>query len=733
MAAIGMPLAFLLVVELGLRVAGYGYPTSFFRPLKIGGQDYLVENDKFGWRFFPPSVARAPAPVRMPARKAPGTFRVFVLGESAALGDPRPAYGFSRYLEVLLNERFRTGRIEVVNLGVTAINAHAIREIARECAGLAGDAWVVYMGNNEYYGPFGAGTVFGPQAPSLAPVRARLALQSTRLGQLLAAGAAKWRGTPTTLTNWTGLRMFEGQEIPPDDPRRAVVHQNFARNAEAIVRAGVNAGARVILSSVAVNLRDCAPFASRHAGTVTESARTEWERLYQTAVQTLEGGDPQTALTNLALAVSRSPEYAEAQFRLAELELAGGQGQSAGKRFALARDCDAMPFRADSAINRVLRELAERWAGRGVEWLDAAAELGQGQAGGVPGAESFFEHVHFTFNGNYRLARRVAEVLKPTVEKVLGAPAGTSWASQARCERLLGLTDWNRAAVIESVLYRVLEPPYTAQLRAGYRWLALREQWREMRERMIPSAQIEARAVYEAAIQCAPEDHRLHENFAEFLEATGDPAAAAEEWTKVRDLIPHHLSGWYHAGRLLAATGKRLEARASLERALALRPDLVEAEVELAGIDMAEDKLDSALQRCDRALARRPDEPRLHVRRADILARLKRRDDAIASLREAIRVRPSHWEARYLLGVELAMDNQIPQAEAEFAEVVRLRPDHLLARVNLGTALARQLRFDEAEAQFNEALKLDPLNQRALQSLEAIKSLRERAAAARPQ
>jgi hypothetical protein len=43
------------------------------------------------------------------------------------------------------------------------------------------------------------------------------------------------------------------------------------------------------------------------------------------------------------------------------------------------------------------------------------------------------------------------------------------------------------------------------------------------------------------------------------------------------------------------------------------------------------------------------------------------------------------------------------------------------------------LRLDEAEAQFTEALRLDPLNQRALQSMEAIKALRERAAAGRPQ
>jgi len=96
-----IPLLLLGGLELGLRLAGYGYPTSFFKRARIGSQDYLVDNDKFGLRFFPPGLARSPTPVLMPAKKAPGTCRIFVFGESAAQGVPRPAYGASRYLQTL--------------------------------------------------------------------------------------------------------------------------------------------------------------------------------------------------------------------------------------------------------------------------------------------------------------------------------------------------------------------------------------------------------------------------------------------------------------------------------------------------------------------------------------------------------------------------------------------------------------------------------------------------------
>ncbi|MGB8368108.1 MAG: hypothetical protein WCF71_02315 [Verrucomicrobiia bacterium] len=78
------------------------------------------------------------------------------MGESAARGEPEPPYAASRYLETLLNERFPNTHFEVINLGITAINSHVILPIARDCAHADGDLWIIYMGNNEMVGPFGA-------------------------------------------------------------------------------------------------------------------------------------------------------------------------------------------------------------------------------------------------------------------------------------------------------------------------------------------------------------------------------------------------------------------------------------------------------------------------------------------------------------------------------------------------------------------------------------------------
>src|SRR6185503_6405647 len=161
------PLLLLGILECVLRVISYGYPTTFFLIQTIGGKEFYVPNERFGFRFFPPALARTPFALRMPAKKPANTFRIFLFGESAAQGDPDPTFGVGRYLQALLRQRFPDTEFEVVCVAMTAINSHAVLPIARECAHLDGDLWIIYMGNNEIVGPYGAGTVFGPKAPPL--------------------------------------------------------------------------------------------------------------------------------------------------------------------------------------------------------------------------------------------------------------------------------------------------------------------------------------------------------------------------------------------------------------------------------------------------------------------------------------------------------------------------------------------------------------------------------------
>jgi tetratricopeptide (TPR) repeat protein len=715
-----VPLFLLGTLELVLRIGGYGYPTSFLLKRQIGGRNVYVENDKFGWRFFPRAVARSPAPLVMAAEKPTNSFRIFLFGESAALGDPEPAYGFGRYLEVLLNERYPETRFEVVRVAMTAINSHAILPIARECAGHDGDLWVIYMGNNEMQGPFGAGTVFGPHAPNLALVRASLALKTSKTGQWIDALLDGLGGSASKTKSWKGMKMFLEGQTRRDDPARGRVYTHFEKNLESILEVARKAHVKVVLSTVASNLKDCAPFASLHPADLSDQLKSAWHQDYREAQAAEAAGQPEEAARGYAKAAEIDAGFAELQFRLGRLQLAGTNLDLARRSFELARDDDALPFRADSRINAIIRTLAGKYSAAGVVLLDAVDALARPGDLAIAGREVFFEHVHLNFDGNYLLARTIAGAVAQTLSDPIKTRGKADWASAEDCANRLALTDWNRSLVYQLVLQRISDAPFTNQLDHADDFKAHRDTLVAIRARLTAENADQARATYRAALERAPDDFLLHSRFGDCLESMGDLAGAAGEWQRACELIPHHPIPWFNAGRLLRRQEKFKEAHDHLARSLEIRPDFADALNELGQVLLKQGKPDEAIAQHRKALQLTPDSSQSHYHLANALAARDKREEAMGCLREAIRLQPGYWEARYFLGVELAVQSRIKEAQEQFAEVVRLRPDYALGHLNLGVALAKQSRLNEAYVQFQETLRLDPKNKSARQHIETI-------------
>jgi tetratricopeptide (TPR) repeat protein len=713
-AAVGLPLLLLAGFELALRVGGYGYSTDFFKKTTIAGQDYFVENDQFGLRFFPASLARVASPVIMPAKKAPDTIRIFILGESAALGDPRPNFGAGRYLETLLRARFPEEKFEVVNTGITAINSHAILPIARECVRHEGDVWIVYMGNNEMVGPFGAATVFGAQAPPLRLVRLHLLLQKTRVGQLFGALVDKLRHGSSGTAGWRGMEMFRGNQVPPNDPRKEMVYRNFSQNLKNLLRAGRDSGAMIVLNTVAVNQKDCPPFASLSVSNLPPVQGAAFEKLYKEAAGARENGDFAEAASQFEAAAGICPQSADLQYRLGECLLHLTNSAAARQHFQLSVDDDALPFRADSRINDLLTDAGRRFAGQNLIFCDAAAALASAAPEGISGAESFYEHVHLNFTGNYLLARTWAGQIQNQLAARLPHAAAADWLSQEQCERLLGFTDWNRISVLEEVARRIQEPPFTDQLDNGRRLAALNKQISECRARIGSTPTAQAVQVYESALAGRTEDYRLHENFAEFLEATHDPQATPER-QKVCELIPYSYFPFYRLGLDLEDQSRLVEALEAFKQAAALRPAQSEVRLQLGTVYARQGEWATALEELERARQLSPDDPHVYLYCGEVLWKLNRRLDSIARLREAIQLRPDYWEAHYRLGNELAQQEEVSAAAAEFEQVLRINPDYVKAHANLGVALYKLGRVNEALEQFDEVLRLDPQNRQALE------------------
>lgn len=754
-AMIFIPFLILGGVELGLRVGGYGYDTGFLRRIQIDGHAFYVPNEQFGYRFFPPAIARTAPPFRFSAEKATNTYRIFLLGESAATGDPDSTYGVGRYVEALLRERYPGTDFQVVCAAIIAIDSNTVLPIARECARHQGDLWLIYMGNNEMVGPFGAETSYGLRAPSLGVIRTILAIRSNRIGQLFDAGIRRLRSSSTP-KKWGGMEMFTNNRLGYDDPVRLRAYANFKGNLEDILRAAHKASVPVILSTMAVNLKDCAPLVSIHAAGLDKNQESEWNKIYNEGVDLETAGSYREALALYKKAAGIDPQYADLQFRMGRCDLALTNHDQARRDFELARDYDALDFRSDTRINSAIKEEASRHAGQGVFLLDAANTLAQSSRDGIPGLELFFEHVHFNFAGNYLLALNFAEQAKKLLPGWITARDKGNWASAEICDRRLAVTVWDRQRVWEPIMSRMTTAPFTGQFNHAANLKTYQAKLDEAKSLMDTQTPGQARQMYEQALALAPDDYNLHGNFERFLEAGGYLAQAIAEAKRCCEIVPQLPGGFYYVGTLLVREGRVTEAAEYFSRAIAIRGDYAEAQNEMGEIlanqqkateaidrfqrairadpnyvetylnlgflQQSQERFDAAMASYQKAASLEPEGPADYFNRANVAASRGQWDEAIAFLRAVVKAKPEFWQARYQLGIQLASKGETEEAQRQFSEAIRYRPDFIQAHLHLGTALNRQGKLDRALAEYHTVLQLDPANDLAQQQIVSIEA-----------
>jgi tetratricopeptide (TPR) repeat protein len=782
MALIGVPLLFFGLLELGLRLAGFGYPTAFLLKSSNHGENTFVQNNQFGWRFFGPRAARLPDATSIPREKPPNTVRIFVFGESAAYGDPQPRFGLPRMLEAMLGLRHPDKKFEVVNAAMTGINSHVILPLARGCAEAHGDVWVVYMGNNEVVGPFGAGTVFGNQTTPLSLIRAGLALKATRTGQMFDAlrGAAQKNAAGNG--EWEGMRAFIKYKVAGSDPRLGAVHENFGQNLKDIIAAGRNRGAKIVLSTMAVNLEDCAPFASLHRPGLSESRLNEWQSFFDTGAKAQESGNFRQAAADYDQAERIDDSFAELRFRRGLCALALNDAGAAQKEFAAARDLDALRFRCDSRLNDIIRQ-----QGMGdVALADGERALAEASPDGIPGADFFYDHVHFTFPGNYVLARAIAE----EVERTLMLPGSASWPNPAECAQRLGHTPRDTQLALSDVLGRLADVPFTFQANHDEQMRRLTEAARKLPPPNSAAALHEAQSAAEAALARWSNDAVLWEQLGEIKQAQGDYAGAAAAAQHSLDQAPSSAGCWLLDGILLAQEEKYEDAVAAFKHVFALDPQAVWARQNLALCLEKLGRRDEAIVEFKRALALKPEygtgwlalgqlyeemgrtndaeqcystaltnrvnqaddlatlarfcvsrrwfglavtnfaaaielspsDPGLRMEAGRALAAFGRHDEAARQYLAAVGLEPDQAQPHMQLGVELGRLGQPALAEQEFRQTLRLDPDSIEARVDLGIALYKQEKLDDALKQFEEVLQRNPREATALHYAQLLRN-----------
>jgi tetratricopeptide (TPR) repeat protein len=415
--------------------------------------------------------------------------------------------------------------------------------------------------------------VLAPFFRSPGAVRLSVGLKMTRTGQLLGRMVRAVRDASATPEDWGGMAMFLEQAIPLDDPRLDAVRASFAANLDAIAANARDTGARTLLCTVATNLKDFAPFLSRHRTDLSADDLARWEDAFAAASTAAVAGDWPQAEEHYRDALALDHLHAETAFRLGRIALARDQNGLAASLLQQALDTDALRFRTDSSLNGVIRDVAAARP-EDTELVDLAVELGATSPHGILGNEVLYEHVHLTFRGTWEAARilfdRVSADLarRGLVPQAVAAPL-----SYEEARTRLAYTTYEQAMIIHELRQRFARPPFTGQSDHAAR-IAAWEQRAAAADELLqrPESRAAFVSIYEQAIAAAPGDWVLRRNYGMMLVATGAPDRALAPLEQARAVIDDDPDLLFALGTAQRATHREAAARETFQRLRELEP-----------------------------------------------------------------------------------------------------------------------------------------------------------------
>lgn len=381
-----LPLIVLIFIELILRVSGYGDNLSLFitHPDKKGFENYYVVNPEIGKKYFRKMEYSAPPKDRFLKNKPDDVFRIFVMGSSTVVGFPYDNnLMFSRILSERLRDAYPGKKIEMVNTAITAINSFTLADFMPQILNQKPDAILIYAGHNEFYGAFGLGS---NEAVYYNPtlIRVHLKLMNYRIYQLTVNTIGnvtsffktenKQRGTLMT-------RMVKDANIVYGSKTYNEGINNFRENMSAILDRAKQNKVPVFISDLVSNLRDLKPFKS-----IPTDGLKGAEEYYKDARKFEQQGEIQKAKEN----------------------------------YLLARDYDCIRFRASSDINKIIKELADKYKANFVPTLDL---FNSNSPNGIIGDNLLTEHVHPNITGQFLLSESFYNGI--TLAKILANEVNT--------------------------------------------------------------------------------------------------------------------------------------------------------------------------------------------------------------------------------------------------------------------------------------------------------------------
>jgi len=395
-----IPLLILACIEVFLRYKGWGEDLFPWKEHIIGDKKIYTKNLAFYQQFFEHPVNPGeyePYITMIQLPKPENTIRIFVFGESAALGWPDAKYSMGKFLETMLNMLYPEHHWEVYSTCFAGINSHIIRYLVKKSLFLQPDLVIFYMGNNEAHGTFGLYHSFRHSVP-LPPwiTQTHIQLQNFYLIQNL-------RNISLSMINkFSPLRR--NRPIRYDDPKVEAVINNFEKNLESIIHTLQKKHIRILISTVGANLRDWPPIESFFREDITKPEYENWSKNFTEGLDALIENNLPKAKESFQKSLQIDSSPAILHFIFGWTLLVEGKEQQAREYFINACDKDGFSFvRSKSFINQTITKIAKEnpHQNRSIRLASAVEALNKHAQKNISGDDMFIDSCHPNFYGTY--------------------------------------------------------------------------------------------------------------------------------------------------------------------------------------------------------------------------------------------------------------------------------------------------------------------------------------------
>ncbi len=394
---------FFLLVLLGfvglefiLRVLNIGYSTDpFVRHPKI--KDFYMDNRSLRLKYYPKSIDLTHDPIKnlFLYYKPADILRGIVIGGSAAEGFPYYSnHSFSKILEVALNEIKRYKKVEVINLGFSAMSSYYEMDVSKKLLKYNPDFIVIYSGHNEYYGTISATT-----GGNHFTKKIYLLLKELRIFQLIfeVLGQSKWKEIKSRTMM---AEQFNNRIIPKNEKLDLKVAEIYVKNIKEIVDFFTRRDVNVILVEPVCNILSMPPFKGENDPFISNKILSLYKLIGK--------GDKKLFESELENLISFT-NNANIRYICALYNMIYKRDKSISN-FIHAKDLDIVPFRERSTLHEELRKFSFSYRkNQKFYFVNLPDRILTNFGINGFGNDLFIDHLHFNFKGHVVMASVLAQ------------------------------------------------------------------------------------------------------------------------------------------------------------------------------------------------------------------------------------------------------------------------------------------------------------------------------------